>query len=118
MNPQKSLVNFDACIDGQPCANARTNYGGPSAQRRRFRRTRRDADRGTGGAADWFPWCGLLINARTFEIRPDFSRYYGIFLRDTMTIEWTVTPGLSLCRKMKRFAGGVIMSCRGVSCAC
>ncbi|XP_013380608.1 telomerase reverse transcriptase [Lingula anatina] len=38
-------------------------------------------------SAALFPWCGLCLHMATLEVMVDYSRYNGLNLRDTMTME-------------------------------
>ncbi len=37
----------------------------------------------------WFPWCGVLINTRSLEVRCDYSRYVGNYIGDTLCVDRT-----------------------------
>lgn len=52
---------------------------------------------------DYFPWCGLLIDTRTCEIRLDYKRFGGSHAIDTVVIHRAGNEGMYLKRKMKDF---------------
>jgi telomerase reverse transcriptase len=52
---------------------------------------------------DYFPWCGLLIDTRTCEIRLDYKRFGGSHAIDTVVIHRTGNEGMYLKKKMKDF---------------
>ena len=47
-----------------------------------------------------FPWCGLLIDPCSLEIRPDYSRYLGRPTTDSITTELSRCPGTALKDKL------------------
>lgn len=49
---------------------------------------------------DEFPWCGLTINTRTLGVSTDLTRYAGLDIRDTLTVEYCRRPGAALVEKM------------------
>lgn len=51
------------------------------------------------------PWCGVLIDTRTFEIFGDYSRYRGAYMEDTLTVSFGAGehPGTWLRRKIKQY---------------
>jgi telomerase reverse transcriptase len=81
VNMQKTLVNFASQVHGfaLPTIGIETD------------------------SSQWLPWCGLLVNMKTLEVRGDYSRYASFCIRDTMTVQADVRPGLHLRRKLDRF---------------
>ncbi|KAF9398345.1 hypothetical protein BGX21_007911 [Mortierella sp. AD011] len=75
INEKKTIVNFDATLNGTPVQKC------PEKD---------------------FPYCGLLINARTLEIRVDYSRYHNEDIRDLLTVGRDMHPGRSITLKMKK----------------
>ncbi|WOK95814.1 telomerase reverse transcriptase isoform X5 [Canna indica] len=58
----------------------------------------------TGGdGVSFLPWSGLLINCQTLEIQADYTRYFGIHIRDTVTIKLHAKPLYHLKRQMFLF---------------
>ncbi|KAF9922557.1 hypothetical protein FBU30_007324 [Linnemannia zychae] len=49
-----------------------------------------------------FPYCGLLLNSRTLEIRADYSRYSGEDIRNLLTVSRDSQPSRSIIFKMKK----------------
>lgn len=49
---------------------------------------------------DWFPWCGMLFNTKTLEVGSDLTRYQGIRMRHTLTVDVSVNPGRTMKRKL------------------
>lgn len=47
-----------------------------------------------------FPWCGLLIDPISLDIRADYSRYAGLCIRDTISIDITERAGHTMCNKL------------------
>ncbi|GAC99531.1 hypothetical protein PHSY_007133 [Pseudozyma hubeiensis SY62] len=47
-----------------------------------------------------FPWCGLTMNTKTLSVSTDLTRYKGLDMRDTLTVEYSRKPGLALVEKM------------------
>ena len=41
-------------------------------------------------------WCGLLLDARSLQVRRDYSRYEGASLRDAVTIAFDSSPGVRM----------------------
>ncbi|KAI9674434.1 MAG: hypothetical protein M1817_001772 [Caeruleum heppii] len=74
INPNKSLANFEATINGVK------------------------VPRHTGD--ERFPYCGNSINTRTLAISRDRVRRNHISMRDTLTVESFKLPGKSLQRKV------------------
>lgn len=73
INPAKSLVNFEAMINGhkvpqQPCDSA-------------------------------FPYCGNLVDPKTLEITKDRDRRKETVLSDTLTVDPSKVPGKTFYRK-------------------
>ncbi|KAF9969198.1 hypothetical protein BGZ73_008558 [Actinomortierella ambigua] len=73
-NPFKTLVNFDVEI---PDVEVQSDYG------------------------PVFPYCGLLIHAKTMEITVDYRRYYKIDLRDLVSVTRGPNPIRSIAVKMR-----------------
>ncbi|XP_022437032.1 telomerase reverse transcriptase isoform X3 [Delphinapterus leucas] len=64
-------------------------------------------DSGLGGAAPLqlpahclFPWCGLLLDTRTLEVRCDHSSYAGTSIRASLTFKQGFKPGRNMRRKL------------------
>ncbi|XP_026981240.1 telomerase reverse transcriptase isoform X3 [Sagmatias obliquidens] len=64
-------------------------------------------DGGLGGAAPLqlpahclFPWCGLLLDTRTLEVRCDHSSYAGTSIRASLTFNQGFKPGRNMRRKL------------------
>nr|XP_022325546.1 telomerase reverse transcriptase-like isoform X1 [Crassostrea virginica] len=74
INIDKILVNFD--FEHATCGMVKKNVG------------------------DWFPWCGMLFNTKTLEVGNDLSRYQGIRMRHTLTIDVSMIPGATMKRKL------------------
>ncbi|CAL9135887.1 unnamed protein product [Musa acuminata var. zebrina] len=51
----------------------------------------------------FLPWSGLLINCQTLEIQADYTRYFGINIRSTLTIELHAKPCYRLKEKLLNF---------------
>ncbi|KAF9585031.1 hypothetical protein BGW38_004190 [Lunasporangiospora selenospora] len=49
-----------------------------------------------------FPYCGMLLNTRTLDIRADYSRYHGEDIRNLLTVSKDRHPGRSITLKMKK----------------
>ncbi|XP_048774211.2 telomerase reverse transcriptase-like isoform X2 [Ostrea edulis] len=49
---------------------------------------------------EWFPWCGLLFNTKTLEVGNDLLRYQGVRMRHTLTVDVSMTPGLTMRKKL------------------
>lgn len=47
-----------------------------------------------------FPWCGLLIDPISLDIRADYSRYAGLCIRDTISIDNTERAGHTMHNKL------------------
>lgn len=47
-----------------------------------------------------FPWCGLLIDTITLDIRADYSRYAGLHIRDTISMDNSERAGLTMHNKL------------------
>ncbi|GES81439.1 telomerase reverse transcriptase-like [Rhizophagus clarus] len=77
VNDKKSMVNFDLEISGEKIK--KINNPGE------------------------FPWCGLLINTHTLNVKADYSRYVFSHISDTLTIKTTRNPGEFLKQKMIEF---------------
>jgi len=67
LNPTKTRTNFTAKIGSQSYA---------------------------ANSSDWIPWCGLLFNSRTFDVRSDYGRYAGTAIDETVAVMYGVPkPG-------------------------
>ena len=77
ISPEKTLTNFD--LMDPNCAN------GPLVARI---------------YGHEFPWCGLTINTRSLGVSTDLSRYSGLDIRDTLTVEYSRRPGGALVEKL------------------
>ena len=51
-------------------------------------------------ATTQFPWCGILIDTETLNVKVDYSRYGGLSTSDTMSVDGSQHPGLSLKNKL------------------
>ncbi|URD91118.1 Telomerase reverse transcriptase [Musa troglodytarum] len=51
----------------------------------------------------FLPWSGLLINCQTLEIQADYTRYFGINIRSTLTIKLHAKPCYHLKEKLLHF---------------
>ncbi|KAF9899978.1 hypothetical protein BX616_002755 [Lobosporangium transversale] len=75
INEKKTLTNFDITVNGASIQRCQGND---------------------------FPYCGLLINSKTLEIRVDYSRYHGENVRNLLTVVRDLHPGRSIVLKMKK----------------
>jgi len=50
----------------------------------------------------WFPWCGMMIDTVSCEVRLDYSRFSGSLARDSLTVD-QVNEGAALRVRMKTF---------------
>jgi len=50
-----------------------------------------------------FPWCGMLFDPSTGEVRNDYSRFAAILGRDSLTVQLVSQEGVHLLRQMKLF---------------
>lgn len=82
ISPEKTLANFDL-LDST--SNSNNSTADPLIPRI---------------YGEEFPWCGLTINTRSLGVSTDLTRYKGIDLRDTLTIEYCRRPGAALVEKM------------------
>ncbi|KAJ1954795.1 Telomerase reverse transcriptase [Linderina pennispora] len=73
LNKTKTLVNFEGTIKGEKVESS---------------------------TSQWFPWCGLLINEQTLEIRSDYKRMMRANLRMTLTINAGKAAGTMFRQKM------------------
>ncbi|KAK9764101.1 Telomerase reverse transcriptase [Basidiobolus ranarum] len=78
INPQKTLTNFQAKINGENISHI-TNEDKNNAE---------------------FPWCGLLINTQTLDVKTDYNRYLGTYINNTLTVEVTNKPGVTFRHKL------------------
>ncbi|CAI0419754.1 unnamed protein product [Linum tenue] len=53
--------------------------------------------------ASFVRWSGLLLNASTFEIQADYTRYLNNHLRSRLTIGWGKRPRLHMEKKLQAF---------------
>lgn len=51
--------------------------------------------------ADWFPWCGLLLNCFDLQIRGDYGKFQGCYINDSLTIERVNRPISALFRFLR-----------------
>ncbi|CAB4384162.1 unnamed protein product [Rhizophagus irregularis] len=77
VNNKKSMVNFDLEISGE-----------------KINKVHNPGD---------FPWCGLLINTHTLNVKADYSRYVFSNIADTLTVKTTKNPGEFLKQRMIEF---------------
>jgi len=47
-----------------------------------------------------FPWCGLLINTATLAVHTDFTRYAGLDISDTITVDMARSAGRAMLDKV------------------
>ncbi|KJE96616.1 hypothetical protein CAOG_06915 [Capsaspora owczarzaki ATCC 30864] len=89
INPDKTLINFPFAVAGVQL---------PQAER------------------DQFPWCGFLLNTKTLSISADYSRYSGVYLNESLTVDVSRHPGRSLRHKMiqslKPKCHAMLLDCR------
>lgn len=50
-----------------------------------------------------FPWCGLLFDTNTGEVRVDYSRFHGGRIRDGLTVDVNGNEGTKLAAHMQHF---------------
>lgn len=74
VNPEKTLVNFEASINGQ-----------------KVKRLVKGQE---------FPYCGTFINTNTLHITKDRERYKDLAVVDSLTVEFSKTPGKTFHRKV------------------
>lgn len=79
INPSKSRVNFDVAVE----------TGGETVALPRL-------------SGQELPWCGLLLDLITLEVRPDWSRMVSIPLRQSLRID-PIRQGVALRRAAKSF---------------
>jgi len=72
IKPEKSLVNFDMNIDGRSVPKTATPY---------------------------FPYCGLLIDQGSLNIKRDMEKQLGVKMADSLTVEYSTLPGRTFHRK-------------------
>jgi hypothetical protein len=65
-----------------------------------------------GGAAEQILWNGLSLRLDTLELQSDYTRYRGIHMRDTLSIELCTKPGQALRVAVKRFIQPKVRSSR------
>jgi len=51
----------------------------------------------------FFPWCGMLFDIKTCEVRVDYSRFSGKLVADSLTVDRVGKEGLCLNARMKSF---------------
>eukprot|EP00794_Sanderia_malayensis_P007418 gene7418-8238_t len=51
---------------------------------------------------EWFPWCSLLFNTKTSDVRKSFDRYKGEFISDSITQRHDRNPGKQLQTRLLR----------------
>eukprot|EP00814_Leptocylindrus_danicus_P010379 CAMPEP_0116040826 /NCGR_PEP_ID=MMETSP0321-20121206/24622_1 /TAXON_ID=163516 /ORGANISM="Leptocylindrus danicus var. danicus, Strain B650" /LENGTH=431 /DNA_ID=CAMNT_0003520779 /DNA_START=439 /DNA_END=1731 /DNA_ORIENTATION=+ len=79
VNPAKTLVNYDIKL------KASNGVISPVSKCER-----------------WFPWCGMMIDTVSCEVRLDYSRFSGSLARDSLTVD-LVNEGAALNVRMKTF---------------
>ncbi|OLL26842.1 Telomerase reverse transcriptase [Neolecta irregularis DAH-3] len=47
-----------------------------------------------------FPYCGNILNTETLDVRQDYSRYDGVHIKDTLTVEYNKNPGTAILSKI------------------
>jgi hypothetical protein len=50
-----------------------------------------------------FPWCGLLIDTETLEIRSDYSKYTHTMIRNSIKVHVSSNPGKTLLQKRLKY---------------
>lgn len=81
VNRRKTLVNFDL--------QSSTADAGPELDA---------VPRLAAGAL--FPWCGLLIDTSTLAVVADYTRYAGIAMSDTLTVDLARNAGRAMRNKL------------------
>lgn len=74
VNPEKTLVNFETSINGQ-----------------KVKRLVKGQE---------FPYCGTFINTKTLHISKDRERHKDLEVVDSLTVEFSKTPGKTFHRKV------------------
>lgn len=74
VNPEKTLVNFETCINGHKVKRLVTGKE--------------------------FPYCGTFINTNTLHITKDRERCKDLVVVDSLTVEFSKTPGKTFHRKV------------------
>ena len=74
VNPEKTLVNFETCINGHKVKSLVTGKE--------------------------FPYCGTFINTNTLHITKDRERCKDLEVVDSLTVEFSKTPGKTFHRKV------------------
>jgi telomerase reverse transcriptase len=54
-------------------------------------------------AVDDFPWCGLLLDQETLEVRGDYSKMFGSYVKDSLTVQRVTRPIEAFLRQLKIF---------------
>lgn len=72
VKPEKSLVNFDVDFDGRPVPKC---------------------------SSQCFPYCGLLIDQSSLDIKRDVEKQLGVKVADSLTVEYSTLPGRTFHRK-------------------
>jgi telomerase reverse transcriptase len=85
VSTNKSLVNFELKIDDQDIQNV--NESGIF----------------TIGHSRLFPWCGLLIDTSHLDVLHDFTRISETDIKNALTVELNIHPGLAILSKTKQF---------------
>ncbi|XP_063933473.1 telomerase reverse transcriptase-like isoform X2 [Zophobas morio] len=78
LNTEKTLVNFDASLNGRTLNHSRIEHG------------------------DFFPWCGYLFCTKTLNVIRDFKK---LSVADNMNISLYNFPGLRMQQKLLLFLG-------------
>ena len=47
-----------------------------------------------------FPWCGLIINTKTLDVKSDYIKMSGSSIRDSLSVDVTSNPWIKLRMKM------------------
>lgn len=50
-----------------------------------------------------FPWCGLLLDQETLEVRGDYSKMFGSYLKDSLSVQRVCRPVDTFLRQLKIF---------------
>eukprot|EP01134_Creolimax_fragrantissima_P004343 CFRG4343T1 len=77
VNPSKTIVSFHMDIDGVALKNT--------------------------CESDEFPWCGLLIDTKSLDVKANFFVYAGCDLRDSWTIPFSACVGETFASKISMF---------------
>ena len=80
INPSKSRVNYDLQLNSVDGNESKVQIS----------------------RGEWFPWCGMLLNMISCEVRVDYSRFRGSSARNSLTVDY-VKNGDKLRVRMKSF---------------